>query len=165
MGIFDTDGVAPETGMPDGRVFTPVEDTADWDDHVDESPTEHYDIRNTPVDMPESGKKKGRTPKLQSDLEMLYGVLGAGIFPFDNQVGVVVLESAPNCASALYELSTKNAALRRTLTSLTNAGAYGAVISAHLPIAVMVATKYVPTIRENYGAAVNNFMTNNQRAA
>lgn len=156
MALFEDDepiGVAPETG----NVFhvKQVDQEPDWDDEEDTEPIEHNDIRSTPVSMPEFGKK-GRTPSLQKDLEGLYTMLGTGVFPFDQQVGVTIIDSAPNCASSLYELAQKNPRLKRQLTSLLSAGAYGAVISAHLPIAVIIATKYVPSLRENYGRLMDD---------
>jgi hypothetical protein len=154
MALFEDDGVAPEQGS----VFhvEPNDSEPEWDDDEEDiDPIEHHDIRNTPVSMPDF--KKGRTPKLQKSLESLYTMIGTGIFPFDNQVGVVVLESAPNCAKSLNDLAEKNPRLRRQLESLLSAGAYGAVISAHLPIAVIVATKYVPSLRENYGRVMADF--------
>lgn len=154
MALFEDDddsGVAPETGT----VFhVKQEPEPEWDDEDDVEPIEHNDIRNTPVSMPDF--KKGRTAKLQKDLEGLYTMIGTGIFPFDNQVGVVVLESAPNCASSLYDLAQKNPRLRKQLESLLSAGAYGAVISAHLPIAVIIATKYVPSLRDSYGRLMDD---------
>jgi hypothetical protein len=157
MGLFDDDlsgsGVAPESGS----VFhvEPENIEPEWDDEEDVDPIEHNDIRSTPVAMPDF--KKGRTPKLQKDLENLYTMIGTGIFPFDNQVGVVILESGQNCASSLYELAQKNPRLRKQLESMLSAGAYGAVISAHLPIAVIIATKYIPSLRENYGRMMADF--------
>lgn len=157
MGLFDDDGVAPEHGMPDLKI-APSDHTAD-DFEDDADPIEHNDIRNTPVSLPEA--KKSRTPKLQKDIEGLYTMVGTGIFPFDQQVGVTIIDSAENCSAALYELSTKNPRLRRTLESFLSAGAYGAVITAHLPIAVIVATKYIPPLRDQYGEMLKNFKEKN----
>lgn len=157
MGFLDdlpSSGVAPEKGSVFHVEHEDLE--PEWDDdEEDVAPIEHNDIRSTPVSMPDF--KKGRTPKLQKSLESFYLMLGTGIFPFDNQVGVVVMESAPNCASALNDLADKNPRLRKQLESLLSAGAYGAVISAHLPIAVIIATKYVPSLRENYGKMMADF--------
>lgn len=158
MGLFDDEpivkGVAPESGS----VFHVEQENVEpiWDEEPDAEPIEHNDIRNTPVSMPEFGKKT-RTAQLQKDLEGLYTMLGTGIFPFDQQVGVTIIDSAPNCASSLYELAQKNPRLKRQLTSLLSAGAYGAVISAHLPIAVVIATKYVPSLRDSYGKMMDDF--------
>lgn len=154
MALFDDEpGVAKEHSP----VFHVEPAETDWEDseEPDVEPIEHNDIRDTPVTMPTPIKGRKRT--LQKDLEGLYTMIGTGIFPFDNQVGVVVLESAENCASSLADLAEKNPRLKKQLQSMLSAGAYGAVISAHLPIAVIIATKYVPSLRENYGRMMNDF--------
>lgn len=157
MGLFDdlsSEGVAPENGMPNLRVVS-EEVSESWED--DTEPVEHYDIRSTPVSMPDAPKGSSRKTKLQRDLESFYTIVGTGIFPFDQQVGVTILDSAPKCAESLTELAQKNPRLKRTLESMMNAGTYGAVISAHLPIAVIIATKYIPPIRDNYGRIMDEF--------
>lgn len=161
MSIFDKDGVAPETGMPN---FTMEEDSTDFLDDIedDAEPIEHNDIRSTPVSMPDF--KKSRTPNLQKELASWYTMVGTGIFPFDQQIGVTVIESADNCSAALYDLAQKNPSVKRALNNMLSAGAYGAVISAHLPIAVLVATKYIPPLRDSYGAAFDSFVKKNPAA-
>jgi hypothetical protein len=161
MGLFDSEGIAPETGMPDFHIDAdPTEIT---DDDWDEEPIEHVDIRSTPVSLPD--QKAKRAGKLEKDLMSFYTMIGMGVYTFDNQVGVTILDSAPNCAESLASLANTNPRLKKTLESLLNAGTYGAVISAHLPIAVIIATKYIPPVRDNYGTLLDSMLNNRQRAA
>lgn len=111
-------------------------------------PPDHTSIVDTPVAAPAGGTR--RATKMTKQLEDLYSMLGTGIFAFDRQVGVTVLEQGPACAKALDELAATSPAVRRALTSLLSTSAWSAVIMAHLPIVTVVATKYVPYLREIY---------------
>lgn len=160
----DNDGVAPDTGiLTDKMTFVEV-DKEDPEDDPDTEPIEHNDIRNTPVELPTVLKGKGRTPSLQKELESWYMMIGTGVFPFDPQVATVILSQAPQCAEALNDLAMKNPRVKRALQSMLTAGAYGAVITAHLPIAVILATKYTP-LGEQYGAFLSQAMGAEKPAA
>jgi len=111
--------------------------------------TEHVNIVDTPVEMPTGTGKKRRSP-LQIQLEGTYQMLGTGVFMFDNQLGVTIMNQAESCAESLADVASKNPAVKRALEGALATSAWGAVIAAHLPIAVHVATKYVPQIRERY---------------
>lgn len=119
----DLEDVAPKNGVP----FTQIDD----------------------VPMPDQ-KKSGRPSKIKTEVQGLYTALAVGIYPFDNAIGSLIAESAEDCAVAWDELAKKNPAIKRTLEKLLETSAYGALIAAHMPIAVAVATKYVPNLRETY---------------
>lgn len=156
MGLFDDDAaVAPEIQFED----IPL---TEEDQLEDTEPIEYNNILTTPIDLPDS--KTRRPGKIEKELKSLYTMIGAGIFPFDQQVGGTIVAQAEPCAKAMADLAAQNAAVRRALESMLATTTYGAVIAAHLPIAVMVATKYIPHLRDNYGAVVNQFM-NGQQAA
>lgn len=106
------------------------------------------DFRTTPVSLPE--REKRRKTKLQKALQDLYVAVGTGVFPFDQQLGTVIVQQAEECARALTELSATSPTIRRALEALIETSAWGTVIIAHMPILVMIATKYVPAVRDNY---------------
>lgn len=119
----DLEDVAPKNGVP----FTQIDD----------------------VPMPDP-KKSGRPSKIKTEVQNLYTAAGLGIYPFDNVLGALIADNAENCAVAWDELAKKNPAIKRTLEKLLETSAYGTLIAAHMPIAVAVATKYVPNLRETY---------------
>lgn len=123
---------------------------------ADTEPIEHYNILETSVGMPDQGKK--RPGKIQKELTNLYSAIGMGIYPFDNQTGAIIMDSAEPCASSLAELAATNPRIKRAIESVLTTSAWSAVIAAHLPIAVGVATKYVPFIRDNYARVMDNMM-------
>lgn len=123
----------------------------DPDDDV--APTEHHDITDTPVTQPAPTSKK-RNTALKSQLEGIYGMAGAVLFPIDPQTATVILSQAPQCAEALDDLARKDPKVKAALESLLSTSAWGAVIAAHLPILVQVGTKYVPELRDRYKRTV-----------
>lgn len=134
------------TGKPNGNLFTtPV---------ADDIPITGDDVPFTQADgfEPPKPPTKKKT-RLRDDIMGLYAAMGLGIFPFDQYVGTLVSENAENCAIAWEDLAAKNPAVKRALESILTTGAYSAVIAAHMPIAVAVATKYIPGLREQYEAA------------
>ncbi len=82
-----------------------------------------------------SAPKKGAY--VQSLTEM-YTYLGMGVAIVDPTCANVVLESAENCAKSIDELAYQNESVRRALDMLTQSSAIGAVIMAHMPIAMAV---------------------------
>lgn len=143
-GIYEgMDAAAPEVA-PAPAADGPESDVA---------PTEHHSILDTPVEMPTPGKSKRRS-QLEIQLEAQYAMLGTALFLIDPQTSAVVLHQAPKCAAALTELANKNPAVKNALESLMTTSAWGAVITAHLPIVVQVGTKYVPMLRERYSDTV-----------
>ena len=97
-------------------------------------------------------KPKPRTTKLRKEIENIYALSAMAVFPFDPYIGNLLADNAENCATAWDELAARNPRVKKLLESLTQTSAYGAVIAAHLPIAVAVATKYVPQLRDSYEA-------------
>lgn len=152
MGFKNDTKIAPEHEIEDIEFGEPRKPSSD-EIPEDEPPFEHHDIRTTPISLPES--KKARASKLQKELSALYTMIGTGIFPLDQQVGGIIIQQSESCASALSDLAAQNPRVRRALENLLTAGAYTAVISAHLPIAVMIATKYIPPVRDNYGKLID----------
>lgn len=76
-------------------------------------------------------------------LTEMYTMLGVVLTPFD-PVGPVIIQSAPNCAQSLNDLAAENESVRKALRSLTQASAMGAVIVAHAPIFISLATNHMP---------------------
>ena len=101
------------------------------------------------VPMPDS-KKAGRPSRIKVEVQNLYMAAGLGVYPFDNAIGSLLADNAENCAVAWDELAKKNPSIKRTLEKLLETSAYGTLIAAHMPIAVAVATKYVPHLRDTY---------------
>ena len=122
----------------------------------DKPPVEHNSIINTPVEVPIPDTKK-RASNLQKNLQDMYVMLGIGIAPFDEQTATVILDNSERCASSLDDLAKKNPAVKRALEGLMTTSAYGAVIAAHLPILVTVATKYIPPVRDRYADTLSMF--------
>jgi hypothetical protein len=137
----------PFTGdLTDAEEFQPEPDVA-----PDEKRTEHVNIIDTPVEPPTGGQKKRRSA-LVSQLEASYTMLGTGVFMLDPQIGNTIITQATPCAEALDELAQKNPKVKAALNNMLTAGAWSAVITAHLPIAVHVGTKYIPELRRRYSA-------------
>jgi hypothetical protein len=77
-------------------------------------------------------------------LTELYGAVGMGVSMVDQPCGTAILESAEGCAKSLDELAYGNESVRRVLTLMTQGSAFGAVIVAHVPIALAVASHHGP---------------------
>lgn len=155
-------GPDTESGIPTAPPAEPPHDSP-ADASPRDAPADHTSIVDTPVTAP--GGTTRRATKMTKQLEDLYSMLGTGIFAFDRQVGVTVLEQGPACAKALDELAATSPAVRRALASLLSTSAWSAVIMAHLPIATVIATKYVPYLREIYLRDVAGAPAGEQAAA
>lgn len=97
---------------------------------------------------PKEAKPKERVAAQKKDefvqpLTEMYTMLGVVLTPFD-PVGPVIIQSAPNCAQSLNDLAAENESVRKALRSLTQASAMGAVIVAHAPIFISLATNHMP---------------------
>lgn len=77
-------------------------------------------------------------------LQTLYVTLGMTLYGFDQVCGMAIINSAEACAKTLDDLAYQNDAVRRVLLSLTTTSAAGAVLMAHLPILIAVASHHVP---------------------
>lgn len=137
-----------------GEGFFPEEPTEDV--APQDIPIEHNDIRNTPVEPPTPPKHKPK--QLESQLAGMYTMAGLGVFSFDQQLGAVIMSKSDECAKALSDVADKNPAVKKALNNMLATSAWGAVISAHLPIVVLAATKYVPQLNERYGETVSAFI-------
>lgn len=103
---------------------------------------------------PELPKGRSRRQgKIAKELESLYATMGTMAYPFNPRVGATVIQQAGPCAEALEELARSDPRVRRALEALLTTGAWSAVIAAHLPIMVVIATEYVPYIRDSYNAS------------
>lgn len=112
--------------------------------------------RNRPAPRPVRSRAPDAAPKekprkplpavsdadLKKGVEQLYAFAGVMLMPFDQPCATVIANSAGDCANALVELSKTNEAVRRVLAGLTQGGAWGVVITAHLPIVMTVASHH-----------------------
>lgn len=90
-------------------------------------------------------KKRASTPKkgaFVDPLVQLYGVAALTIMPVDQHCAGVILENAEKCATAVDELAYQNESVRRVLDKLMTGSAIGAVMLAHMPIIIAVASHH-----------------------
>lgn len=66
------------------------------------------------------------------------------MFDSDGVCGPAIAGSAHTAAVAWDELAQKNPAVRRSLRKLTQGSAWGAVLAAHMPIAIAIAGAHMP---------------------
>lgn len=119
--------------------------------------TEPKSIPFTQIDdapMPEP-KKTGRSSKIKTEMQNIYTAAGIAVFAFDQPLGSLIADNAENCAVAWDELAKTNPNVKRMLENFMQTSAYGSIIAAHMPIAVAVATKYVPHLRNTYETVFN----------
>lgn len=109
-----------------------------------------------PTELPQAGTKK-RNTQLKRQIADLYVFAGTTTFMFDQQIGGLVIQQADACAESLDELARTNPAVKRALEKLLETSIYGAVLAAHAPIVIAVATKYVPYLRKSYEDTVDNY--------
>lgn len=102
------------------------------------------------TEFPGEPRTKRRNTQLKTGLTTLYAGVGTMVFTFDQQVGQVILQNAENCAESLDQLARENPKVKRALEGIMETSAWSGVIMAHLPIAVMIGTKYVPYLRDQY---------------
>lgn len=95
--------------------------------------------RGRPPKKPVSRAKKGA---FVDPLVQLYGVAALTLMPIDQHCANVILENAESCAEAVDELAYQNESVRRVLDKLVTGSAIGAVMMAHLPIIVAVASHH-----------------------
>jgi hypothetical protein len=87
---------------------------------------------------------KPRKGELAKPLTETYVGIGVLISPFDPACGMAVMTNAQACAESLEELARVNPAVRRALVALTQTGAWGGVIAAHLPLLAVIAVHHAP---------------------
>ncbi len=84
---------------------------------------------------------------LAAPLKDLYILVGAMLSPVDPICGGAIIQQAPDCAKALETLAKQNPEVRRVLVALVSTSAYGAVVTAHIPIILAVAAHHIPAMR------------------
>lgn len=104
---------------------------------TDETPTRRTAPRRRK--RPASKPKKGA---FVDPLIQLYGVAALTLMPVDQHCAGVILENAESCATAVDELAFQNESVRRVLDTLVTGSAIGAVVMAHLPIMVAIASHH-----------------------
>lgn len=105
-----------------------------------------------PPRKPREPKLKDAAPRmpaggLAAPLTDMYIMVGAVISPMDATCGGAIINQAPECAKALEKLAKTNPEVRRVLVNLISGSAYGAVITAHIPIVMAVAMHHMPGVR------------------
>lgn len=103
----------------------------------------------------------------------LYTSVATLLFPLDPHCASVILtknenEDSPHygktqaqiCAESLDKAAQQNESLRRVLTMLTTGGTWGAVLAAHAPILLAIATHHTPLMENVAKAAVKNMGVN-----
>lgn len=98
--------------------------------------------------------KAARNTSLKIGLEKMYANIGTMAYLADPMIGTVILQQAEQCATSLDELAKTNPKVKKALMRMMESSSYGTVIAAHLPIAIAIATKYVPELRRNYEGTV-----------
>lgn len=126
---------------PLGTVFT----------ETDTKPVADYDGKQNVLRKEPTKRGAAKTPKppvkapampnkgvVKDALMSLYGFAGMSLRMWSEPVSDVILTSAEDCAESLEELARTNESVRRVLLSVTKTSAWGAVIVAHVPIAMAV---------------------------
>lgn len=155
---IDFSDIIPEDLAPGDDSFTVPDASASRDERrsfasyigKQKEKTEERTRRGRKPRKPVSRAKKGA---FTEHLEGLYALAGTAVFMRDQHCGTVILENAEKCAEALDELAYQNESVRRVLDALVTTSAFGAVVMAHAPIIVAMASHhgggkipFVPTI-------------------
>ena len=112
-----------------------------------EAMPEGFDSKNDKIfneDIPMPKVKGIRGGSLKTPLLKTYSAIGQTVFAFDQECGAAILQSAESCAESLDILARQNEAVRKALEALTKTTVFGAVIAAHLPIAMAVIAHHNP---------------------
>ena len=112
--------------------------------------TEERTRRGRKPKRPVSRAKKGA---FTEPLMQMYGFAGVAVFMRDQHCGQAIIDNAEKCAEALDELAYQNESVRRVLDALVTTSAFGAVVMAHAPIIMAMASHhgggkipFIPTI-------------------
>src|SRR5882672_1285188 len=81
-----------------------------------------------------------------------YTMIGMTVSAFKPQVGIVIVENARATAEAWNDLAHENEAVRRHLKGFLTFNATGAVVIAHVPIAMAILSE-VPFFQKKMGEA------------
>lgn len=145
MSEINFDEIEPETVILDSEV-------PNWKACKPEKETLRERVRRgaTAPSKERAEARRTSTPKTPTakrgafvtELTELYTYAGMGLMMVDEPCGTAVVSSAEQCAKSLDELAYTNPAVRRALTSLTQTSAIGAVVMAHFPILMAVASHH-----------------------
>lgn len=128
-------GIGAEEEPPDHRANTSSDRPGPFF-NPSGSPTKPKERRTRRIPpMPKDGLVKPLTD--------LYTVIGALVYGVDQECGSAILNSSEQCASALNELAKQNGTVRRVLIGLVQTNAWGAVVAAHAPIVMAVASHHL----------------------
>lgn len=94
---------------------------------------------------PRAGVPAITDAKLRKALTQIYMTGALGVMPFDATCANVVMMNAEKCADSLVTAAQTNPNIRRALIALTETGAWGGVMIAHLPIIAAVAWHHSPS--------------------
>lgn len=93
---------------------------------------------------PKATVPRANKTSLTQSLQQMYAFAGMGLMPFDPVCGTAVMMSAESCAESLAELAQHNESVRRVLLALTQTGAWGGVLAAHLPLVLAIVSHHGP---------------------
>lgn len=82
-------------------------------------------------------------------LTEMYGFIALALMPFDAECAMAIMQAAPQAAKSLDTLAKTNPGVRRVLIAITQTSAWGAVITAHLPIIVAITVHHVPAVKNS----------------
>lgn len=88
----------------------------------------------------------GKSTALKQPLMAMYGTIAFGVGMANPRIGTAILQNAETCAKAWDDLARQNASVKRVLEALTKTTAVGAVLTAHVPIAIAVVGEYRPEL-------------------
>lgn len=94
----------------------------------------------------ENRKRGGPRQLTKKDLDQLrelYGGISIGLMPFNEEAAVQCADKADKCVDAWEALAKQNDNVRRALLAILEGGAWGVVISAHMPIMMAFVPRHV----------------------
>jgi len=103
--------------------------------------------RNAPRARTSAPKKTvpaSKEGQFTETLLQMYGMVAMGIGMKDPQCAQVIMKQAEDCAVAWDKLAVENDSVRKVLFALTNVTGVGAVVAAHVPIAMAIAAHHGP---------------------
>ena len=147
---FDLDDITPQDVPDDDKDFSIPDANASRDDR--RNWLSYLNKRKKEDEKPTRGRPRARARKRASTpkkgvfvepLMQMYGALGVFVtMRGDEHCGTAILEAGEKCAETLDELAYQNESVRRVLDALTTGSAMGAVLMAHAPIIIAVASHH-----------------------
>lgn len=164
-----------DTRVPPGKVDIPeVLEKPQTNVDVDTEPSTAPPLRTIPGgrkadSTPKRPRRQTQTktgptgaPKLPGD-ELPYtpGVVAQGMHKFYAQIGMfagamnprigeTLITNAENMAKSCERVAKESPAARKVFDSLITSSAWGEFVSAHLPVAAVVAMEYIPAVRRKF---------------